>query len=170
MRKFIYKSVTDKLKELEDAGGQPVIRHFDLWNNNMAYIRDEQPFYLPAVLLEFQTIQWRHQGGGVREAAVTVVLHVLTQRNAPTADGSDYEGHALQFFDLLTHINRCLHAHCKTSSDFRHDALTALQSITDHDFEEIQHNIEIFTCHACDCAAMPARQVISAVKPEINIQ
>ncbi|MDR1120054.1 MAG: hypothetical protein LBM08_03975 [Dysgonamonadaceae bacterium] len=162
MRKFIYNSIVDKLKEMIDKNSQPVIRHFDIWNNNITYLQDEQPFFMPAVLIEFQPIQWRHQGNGVREAAVTVMLHVLIQRNAPTQNNQKYEDPGLCFFDLLTDINRCLHGHSKTSFNFGHDAVTATQSVTDHDFEEIQHHIEAFTCHVSDASAMPDLETVRA--------
>jgi hypothetical protein len=155
MRKFIYLSIVEKLKEIKDESDQPVIRHFDVWNNNLVYIKEEQPFYTPAVLIEFQTLEWHHQGNGVRDAAVTVILHVLTQHNAPTSNELDYEDQALRFFDLLTEINRCLHGHFKDGDIFAHDALTATSSVTDHDFEELRHDIETFSCHAIDIAAKP---------------
>ncbi|MDR1370924.1 MAG: hypothetical protein LBJ72_12505 [Dysgonamonadaceae bacterium] len=168
MRKFIYQSIIEKLKEIKDESGNPVILHFDIWNNNLVYIQEEQAFYTPAVFIEFQPIQWRHQGGGAREAAVGIVLHVVTQRNEPTLNDGRYEERALRFFDLLTDINRVLHGHFKSGVEFGHDALTATQSNTDHDFDELQENIEIFTCHAQDVSAMPVKQTIST-SVKINI-
>jgi hypothetical protein len=153
MRKFLYKSIVEKLKEMKDSEGNPAIRHFDIWNNNLVYIRENEAFLCPAVFVEFGRIDWRHQGGGVREAAVEIVLHVVTQRNAPTSHELEYEEPALQFFDLLTDLNKCLHGHVKISDNFGHDALTATYSVTDHDFDELRHDTEAFTCHVCDATA-----------------
>jgi hypothetical protein len=169
MRKFIYQSIVEKLKDIKDGDDRSVIRHFDIWNNNLVYIKEEQAFYTPAVFIEFQTIEWRQKGGGVRDAAVTVALHVLTQHNAPTSNESDYEAQALEFFDLLTGINCCLHGHFKTGYDFAHDDLTAKTSITDHDFEELRHDIETFACHAQDCSALPEPVKVNIAKVEFNM-
>jgi hypothetical protein len=168
MRKFMYLSLIEKLKEWRDENGQPVIRHFDLWNDNMEYIRENEAFFTPAVFVEFGTITWGHQGEGVREAALTITLHIITERNMPTSHELPYEQEALRFFDLLTGVNRCLHGHAKTGGVFSHDALTSLQSITDHDFDELQHNREIYTCHILDGSAAPVLRTIKAAV-KINV-
>jgi hypothetical protein len=151
MRKFLYKSIVEKLQGITDGEGQSLIRHFDIWNNNLSYIQDNEPFLCPAVFLEFGRIEWRHQGRGVREAAVEIILHVITQRNAPTSHEQDYEDLSLSFFDLLTGINRRLHGHSSFASEyFGHDALTAVWSVTDHDFDELRHDQEAFVCHVVE--------------------
>jgi hypothetical protein len=45
--------------------------------------------------------------------------------------------------------------------------MTAKSSATDHDFEELRHDIEVFTCHATDASAMPA-PATAAVRPTID--
>jgi len=167
MRKFIYQSIVQKLQEIQDENETPVIQHFDIWNNNLEYLESEQPFNTPAVFVEFMPIEWRHQGGGVRDAAVTVALHVVTRQNAPTSNELPYAEQSLQFFDILTSINRCLHRYSNKNYDFGHNALTATQSLTDHDCGELRHDIEVFTCHATDASAMSPLQTIPAT-PVIN--
>jgi len=93
---------------------------------------------------------------------VDIVLHIITQRNAPTSHELPYEEQALHFFDLLTEINACLHGHFKKGDYFFHDALTATQSITDNDFEELVHSVEVFTCHAEDWSAKSKWEFIQA--------
>jgi len=149
MRKFIYQSIVEKLSE-----AVPEIKSFGLWNNQLAVIQGEIPFALPAVLVEFRPITWRHQGSGVREAAVAIVLHVLTPTMTEMPDSAE----SLQFFDLLTNINRALHRHASSGYCFSHDALTAAESQTDNNCGEIRNDIEVFTCHATDCSAMPDYQ------------
>lgn len=147
MRKFIYQSVVEQLLTLKNAEDAPVIKHFDVWNNNLTYIPKNEAFYTPAVFVEFERIDWRHQGRGVRDATVTVILHVVSQRNSPTSYELEYATDALLFFDILTRINDCLHGHVKRENRFEHDAITSIYSITDHDFEELRHDIEAFACH-----------------------
>jgi len=149
MRKFIYQSIVEKI-----SAEIPEVAHFALWNNQLADIQGEIPFALPAVLIEFRPIRWRHQGNGVREAAVEIALHVLT----PTMTEMPGSDESLEFLDLLTDINRALHRHHKTDDYFGHDALTATESNTDNNCGEIRHDIEVFLCHAMDCAAMPGYQ------------
>jgi len=169
MRKFIYNSIVAKLQTITDQNEQPVIKHFDIWNNNIEYIDEEQPFNTPAVFVEFQPIEWRHMGGGMREAAVNIVLHVITQHNMPTASGLlPYSAEAFDFFELLTAINACLHAHAKQSPAFIHDSLTAVRSTTDHDCAELRHDTETFCCHVTDMSAKKQPQTIT-VTPEIKI-
>jgi len=157
MRKFIFLSIVEKLQQ-----EIPEIKHFDLWNNQLAYIEGEQPFDLPAVFVEFRPIRWQHQGNSVREAAVEVVLHVLTKRIEPTSQELPYNKESLQFFDLLTDINSALRQHSKTSYNFGHDSLTSIQSDTDNNSGEIRHDIEVFSCHTVDASAMPNYQKTTA--------
>ena len=150
MRKFIYQSIVEKLQtEI------PEIKHFDLWRNQLSSLEEEQPFELPAVLVEFRPITWRHQGNAVRDAAVEIALHVLTWQNMPTSTELPYCEESLQFLNLLTDINRVLHGYYHKSDLFTHDPLTATQSTTDNGFYEIRHDIEVFSCHATDASAMP---------------
>ena len=181
MRKFIYKSVVERLKKIRKENGEyiieeqlepeeyeSVIKHFDLWHNQLAYIEEGLPFELPAILIEFRPIQWRHQGNAVREAAVEIALHVLTWQNMPTSPVLSCGEESLQFLDLLTGINRALHRYAKADNKFAHDALTAVQSVTDNDFWEIRHDIEVFSCHVQDASAMLEPRTIK--KPSIKIQ
>jgi hypothetical protein len=156
MRKQIYSFISGRLLAM---AGEPV-KHIDIWNNQVAFIEEEQPFPTPAVFIEFQPINWRFQGGAVREAQVSIDLHVVT--DSRTGRWSD----VIEVFDLLDAINRQLHgAHTDGIDD-----LTALTSTTDNLFGELMHNIETYTCHVLDTSAAPVRQTRPGVKLEINPQ
>ncbi|NCC88562.1 MAG: hypothetical protein EOM05_12005 [Clostridia bacterium] len=127
----------------------PAIKHFDLWNNQLETIEDEMPFNLPAVFIEFLPIQWRHNLQGVREADVTVNLHILMREIAPTKDGGQYEDQAFAFLELPDAVNKALHG--LTGTGF--DALTSKTSVTDHYFSEIMHLQESYNCHVQDTSA-----------------
>jgi len=146
MRKFIYQSIEEKLQS-----EMPEIKHFDLWHNQLEYIEGEIPFELPAVLVEFRPVKWRHQSNGVRDADIEIALHVLNQNIPASAD----------FFDLLTDINRVLLKHSKSGDRFSHGAITSVQSTTDNNFDEIRHDIEVFACYAADGSAMPKMQKVN---------
>lgn len=53
MRRMLYLGLTEALKELRDESGQPLIRHIDLWNEQVEFIEQEEPFDTPAVFIEF---------------------------------------------------------------------------------------------------------------------
>jgi hypothetical protein len=149
MRKQLYNFISGQLLAIQ---GQPV-KHIDIWNNQVAFIEEEQPFPTPAVFIEFQPINWRFQGNAVREAQVSFNLHVVT--DSRTGNWSQ----AIEVFDLLDAINRQLHgAHTDGI-----DALTSLTSTTDNLFGELMHNIEAFSCHVLDASATPTRQTVSAL-------
>ncbi|MDR0559117.1 MAG: hypothetical protein LBG92_03040 [Prevotellaceae bacterium] len=168
MRKFIYKSIVNRLKQLVDARENQIIKHFDLYNQNINIIIENEAFHTPAVFVEFADIEWQHQSIGVRDAQVTVRLHVFTQRAAPAPDELDYAEQSLDFFDLLTDINTCLHGLTRTAYLFTHDAITSVASKTDNNFAELRHDVETFACHAQDASAVDVDMQKLDISPIIN--
>lgn len=124
MRKTIYNTIATALANV------PEVQHIGLWNNQLQYIEEEQPFNTPAVLVEFDTIQWRERLHGVCEAEVTIKLHVVSDsRVGAWAD-------VIDVFDLLDTINATLHGlhHVETNGSVM-DALTLTTSTTDYNFD-----------------------------------
>ena len=112
MRKFIYESIVERLKEIKDGDGASEIKHFDLWNNNLVYAEEEQPFGLPAVFIEFQQTSWRYHNNRLYNASeVAMYVHIITRRNMPAADGGQYSGMSLEFFDIIRMIRKALTGH-----------------------------------------------------------
>ena len=66
MRRFLYLSLIDRLKKLTDETGEPVIKTFDLWNQQVGFIEQEEVFDTPAIFIEFLPIKWT--GGGTQQA------------------------------------------------------------------------------------------------------
>jgi hypothetical protein len=151
MRKFIYSSIVERLKTIENEEGEQAIKHFDLWNNQIEYIDEEQPFGLPAVFLEFQSINWRYQANKLYTTdLVAVKVHVVTRRAMPTAAGSDYSEAGLSFFDLIDGVRRALTGYSHTSEIGSHGLLYNVQSDTDADAGELRNDVEVFTCTGTD--------------------
>lgn len=171
MRAVIYNTIREALQSLLEDG-QPVIKHIDLFNRQVDYAEEEQPFLTPAVFIEFTSIDWQHQLHGVREATVTVRLHVVTD----TRVGKWHD--TVPRLSLCDDINRCLHGlHAvnqgvgveviehdfgvSRDTEFRPlDApccvmndLTLVRSTTDHDFGELADNIEEYQCLVTDASA-----------------
>jgi len=176
MRNILRKAIFAQLKKI--ATGEtgyiiiedpeeldPAIKHFDLWNNQLETIEDECPFNLPAVFIEFAPIQWRHNLQGVREADVTVNLHILVREVAPTKDGGQYEDQAFAFLELPNAVNLALHG--LTGTGF--DALTSKASVTDHYYSEIMHLQESFSCHVSDTSAKK-EPLTAPATPQISVR
>lgn len=149
MRKTLYTQLRQRLFALTDAQGNSLIQHVDLFNEQLLYAAEEQPFLTPAVFVEFAPIAWKHQLHGVRDAEVEFTLHIITENRV---------GHwedATNVFALLDAINAHLHAFHYVAPDGTVviDAITLQQSITDHSFGELADNREVFACHATDSTA-----------------
>lgn len=145
MRKELFLAITERLKTITDENGQPVIKHFDLWNENVAFI-EQEAFAMPAVFVEFPPITWATLPRGVQEATITVNLHVVTISNAPTSDSNPYQHQALEHFDLIDRINAALH--CFSGTNF--NSFTRTASTTNHNHEAILDNLEVYTTHVFD--------------------
>ena len=163
MRKIIYQTISNALLAILDENQQPVISHVDLFNNQLLYAEEEQPFNTPAVFIEFRDIVWNVLPHGRREAVVTVNLHVVT--DSRLGNWSD----AVEVFDLLDQINAAIHGLKYTDENGNAmDALTCVASSTDSSFDELQDNIETYTTHVTDTSAF-RRHTLTETPPEIEI-
>lgn len=163
MRKIIYQVISNLLLALTDENEQQLINHVSLWNNQLLYAEEEQPFNTPAVFIEFRDIPWSILPHGRREALVTINLHVVTDSRL----GRWSE--AVEVFGLLDQINAALHG-LKYADEHGNamDALTCLSSSTDSNFDELQDNIEVYSTHITDTSPM-RRYTLTETPPEIEI-
>ncbi|MBR3565325.1 MAG: hypothetical protein IKN91_03220 [Paludibacteraceae bacterium] len=153
MRALIYSVIETALENLTEDN-ERLIKHIDLFNEQVLHSEEEQPFLTPAVFVEFAAIDWQKQLHGVREAVVTVRLHVVTDtRVGKWAD-------VVPRLCLCDDINRALHGlsfaapqEVPTRRNSVMNDLTLLRSITDHDFDELADNIEEYQCMVTDASA-----------------
>lgn len=171
MRAVIYNTIKEALQSLQQDG-EAVIKHIDLFNRQVEYAEEEQPFLTPAVFIEFAAIDWNKQLHGVRDATVTVRLHVVTDNRV-----GKWQDVVPRLY-LCDDINRCLHGlhaviqgvgvesiegnfsvssntetrqldrSCSVMND-----LTLFRSTTDHDFGELADNVEEYQCLVTDASA-----------------
>lgn len=141
MRAIIYNAIKVALENV------PEVKHVNLWNNQLSYTEDEQPFLTPAVFIEFATIQWQHHLHGIREAVITVNLHVVTDSRVGTWE------EVMEQLSIPTKINATLHGLTASTPKGIMDALTATTSTTDNNFDELVDNIESYECHVTDNSA-----------------
>lgn len=158
MRKKLY------LKLIEWLTSSGIVKHVDLWNENVQYIEEEQPWECPAVFVEFLPIQWQSLPHGVQEATINFRLHIITRVVEPTsaeniilpAEGepaadNQYLNGGLEYLDLLEQINALIH--CQNSPALGINTITRIQSVTNHNHEEMLESIEDYSVHVVDDSA-----------------
>ena len=95
MRKELYRMLCRELKAID------LIKHIDLWNHNVEFIEQEENWERPAVFVEFCPIQWNAIVPGVEYRAEPLIkLHIVTDWEGSSAEGSELQEDALKVFDL----------------------------------------------------------------------
>ncbi len=139
MRKELYNMICERLGALED------IKYIDLWNHNVEFIEQEDSWERPAVFVEFCPIEWKTIVHGVDYRAEPLVkLHIVTDWKGSSADGSEFKEEALKVFDLCEQIHEALCLMGGTT--FKQFDL--VESLTNHNHEDILENIEVYQCVA----------------------
>ena len=146
MRKQLYLSVIEKLKEIKDMKGDSQFHHFDLWNEQVVFLEQEEAFELPAAFIEFLPVRWKQLSDGIQEAAVQLRILRVTNFKGLSADGSTYQKDALEFFDLIDQVNASLSG--MKGENFR--GMFRTESYTNHNHEEVIESIETFQVNVTD--------------------
>ena len=139
----LYNALTDALKNIKDGDGEDasrLIRHIDLWNQNVTFIEDESPWPRPAVFIEFGEVSWTSLGGAKKllTGSCPVILHVVTDWKGGTADGEQTRDASVASMDLSERISaEVLRA---TGGSFHNIRL--ISSIPNHNHEDIVECIE----------------------------
>ncbi|MEG1998566.1 MAG: hypothetical protein RRY55_01220 [Bacteroidales bacterium] len=164
MRKQLYLDIKERLKTAETAVGEPLFRHFDLWNQQVEFIEAETPFVCPAVFVEFDRIDWRTLGNCVQECTLRVRLHIVTEWYSDTADYSPTEDQALEYLDIIDRAVAVLQG-------FNTSYMTGWQrsaSITNHDHERFVDSVEEYVCMLRDTSACRSYIPVE-VRPVVTI-
>lgn len=148
MRRLLYESLTERLKQLKDLDGRPLIRHIDLWNEQVEFIEQEEPFDTPAVFIEFRPVQWVTLGGRMQQADVPFRLHVVTPWKGSAKDGSIFQNDSLRRFDLLDRIDGHLFNFGMSGEGCTVCMMRRTGSSTNHNHEELVEDISDFVCKA----------------------
>lgn len=146
MRSFIYTSLMERLKQLKDEAGQPAVKHYDLWNEQVEFIEQEAPFATPAVFVEFRPVQWTTLGGQVQQADLTVRLHIVTPWQGSAAEGSLYQEQSLRRFDLLDRIDDHLWDFAASDGTCSVFLFRRSASHTNHNHGELVEDVTDYTC------------------------
>ena len=118
MRKELYKAIAERLfliaadgsmtRPAGDAAGtmageesERLIKHVDLWNHNVEFLDQEQPWERPAVFVEFMPIVWETIKPGREYRSKPVVnLHIVTDWAGDASAGSELEDESLEVLDF----------------------------------------------------------------------
>ena len=124
---------------------EKAIKHIDLWNHNVEFIEQETAWGRPAVFIEFQPIKWNPIVIGVEYRAEPLIkLHIVTDWEGSSAEGSELQEDALKVFDLPGLI----HARLAGLSGETFLELDLVESDTNHNHEDIVESIEVYQCVA----------------------
>lgn len=152
MRREIYEALKERLlSRLKEVNGERMvlmsdteaavyvdressIKHVALWNQNVVFIEQDEPWGRPAVFVEFAPIDWSCvHGRSEYTTRSRLVLHVVT-------DWTDGDSSCLSAFDLVNDIHTVL----EDFSGECFDHLHLVGSQTNHDHEELLENLEIY--------------------------
>ena len=147
MRKELYESLKERLlSRLKEVNGErmvlmsdaeaelyadreSVVKHVDLWNQNVVFVEQDEPWERPAVFVEFAPIEWKAVQSGVEWTTRSrVILHVVT----------DWKG--ADVFELPNLLHELLEDF--GGAVFGH--LHLVESQTNHNHEELVESIEIY--------------------------
>lgn len=159
MRKQIFQAICARLKERV-----PEIRFMDLWNNNIQMLNGGAVWPLPAVFVEFETIEWRQQGNGARRGDVAVRLHIVTRAVATHGTDDPKQSDALGFLDLIDRVNAAMQG--LRGENFSGFQLTT--SATNHDHAELMESVERYVTSAQDVTAMPGTARVVVASPVLK--
>ena len=104
MRAEIYKAIKTALKSNKNDGNE--VQYVGLWNNEIENIQGNIAFPLPAVFVEFETIEWEQGGLNMRTGDVAIRLHIITVAQMPWVNNETEENRDIEYLELINKINR----------------------------------------------------------------
>lgn len=134
VREDIYNRISETLEGIAD------VRHIDLWNRNIDFIEEDEPWERPAVFVEIMPVRWEILESKVEyHCTPRVALHVVTD----WAEGQEGHPGVGRLFSLPEEIHRRLAG----LSGKHFYGLDLVESDTNHDHSEILEMIEVYECH-----------------------
>ena len=139
MRSFFFLQIQEHLERLTDDKGEALVKTYDLWNEQVDFIEEEEPFARPAVFLEFML------SAATQTATVPIRLHIVTDWKGSSRKGSKYQQQTLERFSLLEKISRHLHNFQGNDGSVFFDMFRRTASDTNHNHSELIEDIEEYT-------------------------
>lgn len=156
MRKQLYKEIETALLSILDDNDFQLIQYVDLWNNQVDDAEESEAFDTPAVFIEFKNIRWRTLGNKTQEGNTTLILHIVTKKNASTSNDSKFQDEELDALDIPDKIFTKLQNFKPTNASY--------MVRTDTDFnnnnKELQDTKETYEFTILNTLASPSRTQI----------
>lgn len=155
MRKEIYKAIATRLFQIASDGSiivseaeeQPekLIKYVDLWNHNVEFLDQEQPWERPAVFVEFTPIAWDVVKPGLEYKSKPVVnLHIVTDWAGDASATSGIQDAALKVLDYSAIIHNALQG----LSGEHFGRFDLAETHTNHNHEDVVESVEVYKCVA----------------------
>lgn len=151
MYKTLYLAIVEALKNIVNDNNEQIFKHFDIWNRNVEFLEQDQPFACPACFVEFTPIKWQSLGNKVQEAPVSIRLHIVSEWFSQTADNSPVKEQALEYLELPSQAMAVLH--CKNISGINTSAWMRIGSIINHNHERYVDSVEEYVFTVRETAA-----------------
>lgn len=150
MIKQVYLDIQSACATILDNNNQPLIKHFDLWNQNVDFIDEDRRWNRPAIFVEFKPIRWQTAGQKVQEAVVDIHLHIVTDWYGQTQRDSPKQAQALEYLNIPDKVVGVLQNKMLTLSG----CLTRTQSLINHNHERYLDSVEVYQAHIRDNSAL----------------
>lgn len=148
----VYNYIKESLSGITDDHGKKVIKTIDFFNSQTSDPEGENAFYLPAVFVEFQPVQWQSHTLGVQSANIDFVLHIVTDSRKATLEK------AAEFnLQLCNRIHAQLHG-CQTGGGVNSFVRTG--SFVSNDTTEFFETLESYRVFVKDDSAVTVQQFI----------
>lgn len=73
---ILFYAIKTAIEAIPEVGGQKVIKHVDMWNNQFEHEKENRSFRFPCVFIEFEPLDHRDLLAGVIQYDMNVILHV----------------------------------------------------------------------------------------------
>lgn len=128
---------------MEAVAGERLIKYVDLWNHNVEFLDQEQPWERPAVFVEFTPIVWDVVKPGREYRCKPVVnLHVVTDWGGDASSAAELCDEALKVLDFSEIIHNALQG-LKGDSFGRFELQ---ETHTNNNHDELVESIEVYRC------------------------
>ncbi len=166
MRAQLYLDIQSRLQAILGTDNLPLIKHFDLWNQNVQFMEEETPFTTPAVFVEFLPIQWESHGLKVQRAELVFRLHVVTRWMLHTAFNGPDQDTAVSYLDIPENI----YAKMQYNSAGSSNGFVRTNSVINHNHGSYVDSVEEYKTYIINTKAVDELQSVSNVTPVITEQ
>lgn len=140
MRKQLFKEIQAELFSILIQEDVSLIKHIDLWNNQVQDAQESEIFDTPAIFIEFNKIDWHSIGNKAQQGDASITLHIVTTKNSSSSSDSPFQDQELDLLDLPDKIFINLQNFKPTNCSY----LTRADTLFDNSHRELQDTKETY--------------------------